>query len=64
MTRDSVRRVAVADAIRQNHARDVIAAGEHRGKIAAFVAPRGHGDDITFQSGQLQGAVRFLIPSP
>ncbi len=64
MPRHACCRVAVADAIRENHACQVVAAREHRQKIAAFVAAGRHGDDITFQSGQLQRAVRFLIARP
>ncbi len=56
--------VAVADAIRENHAGDIIAAGEYRGKIAALVAAGGHGDDIAFQPCQVQRAVRPLIAGP
>src|SRR6266700_7240731 len=41
---DSARRVAVADAIRQNHARDVIAAREYCGYVSAFFAARRNGD--------------------
>jgi hypothetical protein len=54
----------VTDAIRENHASGIIAAGEHRGKIAAFVATGGYGDDIAFQSCQVQRAVRSLITGP
>src|SRR6266481_5342211 len=57
-------RVTVADAIRKNHACEVVAAGEHRQKIAASVAAGRHSDDIAFQSRQIQRAVRFFIPSP
>src|SRR5258708_11612287 len=58
------RGVAVADAIRKNHACKVVAAGEHRKKIAASVAAGRHSNDIAFQSRQIQRAVRFLVPSP
>src|SRR6266481_4422849 len=58
------RGVAVPDAIRKNHACEVVATGEHRQKIAASVAAGRHSDDIAFQSRQIQRAVRFFIPSP
>src|SRR6266478_6538029 len=64
MARHTRRRLTVADAVRKNHAGEIVAARKHRGKIAAFVPAGRYGDDITFQSGQLQGAVRFLIPGP
>jgi hypothetical protein len=54
----------VPNAIRENHARQIVAAGKHRGKIAAFVAAGGHGDDIALQSRQLQRAVSSLITGP
>src|SRR5258708_27639294 len=57
-------RVAMPDAIREKHARGIVAAGKHRGKIAAFVAAGGHGDDIALQPRELQRAVRSLIAGP
>ena len=57
-------RIAVADAIGKNHPGGVVAAGEHRRKIAAFVAAGRHRDDIAFQSGQNERAVRSLITGP
>ncbi len=64
MARHTRCRVTVADAVRKNHASEIVAARKHRRKVAAFVPAGRYSDDITFQSGQLQGAVRFLIPGP
>jgi len=57
-------RIAMADAICKNHAGCIIAAGEHRRKIAAFVAASGHGDDIAFQPCQVKRAMCSLITGP
>src|SRR5260370_19932723 len=57
-------RVAVADAIRENHAGKIVAAGEYRREIAAFVAAGGHGDNVAFQSCKVQRTVRFFMTGP
>src|SRR5260370_19807089 len=64
MPRHTAGLVTVADAIREDHAGDVFATGEHRGKIAALVAAGGQGDDIAFQTWQIKRAVRSLISGP
>jgi hypothetical protein len=62
--RHAASRVPVADAIGKHHACEIVAAGEHRGKIAAFFTAGGHGDNVALQSRQLQRAVRSLISGP
>src|SRR5712692_86009 len=57
-------RIAVADAVSENDAGQVVAAGKDRGKIAAFVASGGHSDDITLQSRQIERAVGPFIAGP
>src|SRR6266478_5967523 len=64
VARDTSRRISVADAIRENHAGETVAAGKYCGKIASLVASGGHGDDVAFQTCQLQRAMRSLIPGP
>src|SRR5580693_546120 len=64
MPRHTGCRIAVADAIRENYAGEIVATGKYRGEITAFIASGGHGDDIAFQPRKVQGAVGLLITSP
>src|SRR5215470_2539765 len=64
VTRHTAGGIAVADAVRQDYASDVVAAGENGRKITAFIASRGNGDDVAFQASELQRTMRFLIAGP
>jgi hypothetical protein len=64
MARHAAGGVPVANAICQNDARDVVAAGKYGVEIAALLAPGGNGNHVAFQTSQLQGAMRTLVPSP
>src|SRR5258708_5124818 len=57
-------RISVTDAVGENNAGKIVAAGKHRGKIAAFVATGGYGDDITLQSREIERAMRPFITGP
>jgi len=62
--RDSACHIPMPQAIRQYHPCDVVAAREHRRKVAATLSTRRHGDDVRFQPGQLQGTMSSLVTGP
>ena len=64
MVGNSSRHVAMSDAIGEHHAGNVVAAGKNRGEIAPGVRARGNGDDVSFQSGKFQRAMRFFVAGP
>ena len=64
MVRNPGGHVTVSDAIGEHHARNVVAAGKNRGKIAPRIRAGGNRDDVGFQSRKFQRAMRFFVAGP
>src|SRR6266851_9038492 len=64
MTRDPACHIAVPNAVRQHHPRNIIAAREQCREIPACIAAAGHRNHVALQPRQLQRTVRPLIPRP
>src|SRR5450432_1780550 len=64
MMGDAAGDVAVAYAIRQNDAGDVVAAGENGGKVTAGIGAGGYGDDVGLKTCEFELAMGFFVSGP